>query len=394
MAALKEDKLEGMEVDPAGEAVRWGSIYWAKITSVNAALDAVFLDLDGENAGILYNGDTRWVDKDGKAHKGGSEAIGKRYKSGQFIAVQAKAAYLLRDDDEFTGQENKTPQMSMDITLPGRYLIYAGTMRENRISSRIRDKKLRTQLMKMLDVFGDVNGCILRSAAAGTQTDMLRREGKILKGAWEEIQTHFTGNKPKLIALGPDALQRMLSDQAAQHIERIEIVTMDHFNQVEDWCAVFAPDLITKVKPIEIKNATQDLALFSYRDILGQIEDLFQPYTLLKGGGSLIIQSTAALTAIDVNKGSAKGSNLAVNLEAAQEIARQIRLRNSGGAILIDFLKFQSKADETKLLQALERWVNDDPCTVQIHGTTKLGLVEITRKRRTPALEERFEGDL
>jgi Rne/Rng family ribonuclease len=394
VAALKDGKLEGLEVDPAGEEVRWGSIYWAKITGVNAALDALYLDLDGKNTGILYNSDTRWIDKDGKSHKGGAEAIGKRCKPGQFLAVQAKSAYLPRAEDDYTALESKTPQMSMDITLPGRFLIYAGMMRENRISARIRNKKLRTQLMKMLDVFEDVNGCILRSAAAGTQTDMLRREGKILKGAWEDIQTHFTGGTPKRIALGPDALQRTLSDQAAQHIERIEIVTLDHFNQVEDWCSVFAPDLMTKVQPVEIKNAAEDLALFHYRDIIGQIEDLFQPYALLRGGGNIIIQGTAALTAIDVNKGGAKGSNLAVNLEAAREIARQIRLRNCGGILLVDFLKFQNKTDESKVIAALEAGVNDDPCTVQIHGPTKLGLVEMTRKRRTPPLEDRFEGDL
>jgi ribonuclease G len=381
-------------VDPAGEEVRWGSIYWAKIKSVNAALDAVFLDLDGENTGILYNADTRWIDKDGKTHKGGAEAIGKRYKPGQFLAVQAKSAYLSKDDDEYTALENKTPQMSMDITLPGRYLIYGGMMRENRISQRIQGKALRAQLQKMLDVLEDVNGCILRSAAAGTQTDMLRREGKILKGAWDDIQTYFTGGQPKLIALGPDALQRTLSDQAAQHIERIEIVTMDHFTQVEDWCSVFAPDLMTKIQPIEMKNATEDLALFHYRDIIGQIEDLFQPYALLSGGGNIIIQGTAALTAVDVNKGGTKGSNLGVNIEAAREIARQIRLRNSGGIVVIDFLNFQSKTDEKKVIDALQSAISDDPCTVQIHGSTKLGLVEITRKRRTPPLEDRFEGTI
>lgn len=389
MAALKDGRLEGLEVDPVAEEVRWGSIYWAKVKTINKALDAAFLDLDGENAGILYNNDTRWVDDEGRIIKGGEEAIGKRLKAGDMIAVQAKSAYTPKVDDEYSSEEHKTPQMSMDITLPGRYLIFCATMDCNRISQRIRDKALRQQLKSMLESMADVEGCILRAAAADTQSDVLIREGKILRGAWEDIQTYFTGDDAALIALGPDAIQRTLSDQAAQQIESIEIVTMDHFHQVEDWCAVFAPDLVTKIEPVELSNASEDFALFHERDIIGQIEELFQSYVLLPCGGNLIIQSTAALTAIDVNKGGCRDSHLGINIQAAQEIARQIRLRNAGGIVIVDFLKSQNKKDQGQLIAALEEAINEDPCTVQIHGLTALGLMEMTRKRRTPPLDER-----
>ena len=391
-AALRDGRLEGLEVDPVNEEIRWGSIYWAKVKTIDKALDAVFLDLDGFNTGILYNSDVRWTDSKGKVHKGGAESIGKRFKAGDMIAVQAKTAYLPSDQDDYTGPENKTPQMSMDITLPGRYLIFCAMMDCNRISTRIRDKKLRKQLHKMMDSLEDIQGCILRLAAAHTQSDVLIREGKILKGAWEEIQGYFEGSEPGLIALGPDAIQRTLSDHAAQQVDRIEIVTMDHFKHVEEWCSIFAPDLVTKIEPVELDDGADDLALFHYRDIIGQIEDLFQPYALLPGGGNIIIQGTAALTAVDVNKGGCKDSHLGVNIEAAREIARQLRLRNAGGVIVIDFLKSQNKKDQGKLIAALEEAINDDPCTVQIHGITALGLIEITRKRRTPQLEDRFQG--
>ena len=390
-AALTAGRLEGLEVDPVDEEVRWGSIYWAKIKSIDKELDAVYLDLDGFNTGLLFNNDVRWIDKKGKVHKGGDEAIGKRFKAGDMIAVQAKTAYLPRDHDDYKAQEYKTPQMSMDITLPGRYLIYCANMDCNRISTRIRDKKLRKQLHKMMDSLEDIQGCILRMAAAHTQSDMLIREGRILKGAWEEIQSYFQGKEPGLIALGPDAIQRTLSDHAAQQIERIEVVTMDHFKHVEEWCSIFAPDLVTKIEPIELDNATEDLALFHYRDIIGQIEDLFQPYALLPGGGNIIIQGTAALTAIDVNRGGSNDSHLGINIEAAKEAARQIRLRNCGGIIVVDFLKSKDRKTQGQLIAALEEAINEDPCTVQIHGITALGLIELTRKRRTPPLEDRFE---
>ena len=125
--------------------------------------------------------------------------------------------------------------------------------------------------------------------------------------------------------------------------------------------------------------------------VLGlEIEDLFQPYTILKQGGNIIIQETTALTAIDVNRGTDGRPAMEVNLDAAGEIGRQLRLRNLGGIIVVDFLKMRGKKDHKTLLAALETIFEKDPCTVQIHGITGLGLVEITRKRRTPALQERF----
>lgn len=392
VAALHSGRLTGLEIDPAYEEVRWGSIYRGKIKGIDAALDAAFVDLDGTNTGILYNSDVRWKDKKGKIHKGGEKSIGKTFKSGDTVIVQAKSAYIPKTNDPYVKSESKTAQLSMDITLQGRYLIFCAMMDANRISMRIGDKKLRRQLQKMMDEMADIQGCILRAAAAGTQTDMLVREGKILKGAWEEMHQHFTGDAPALIMAGPDAIQRSLSDQATEQIDRIEIVTMDHYNYAENWCTVFAPDLVTKIDPVELEDATDDLALFHYRDIMGQIEDLAHEYALLPGGANIIIQETAALTAIDVNKGGDKRSHLAVNIEAAQEIARQIRLRNIGGIVVIDFLKFQNKKEENKLLEALKAAISHDPCTVQIHGRTPLGLIELTRKRRTAPLKDRMEG--
>jgi ribonuclease G len=389
-AVLEKGRLEGLEIDPGFEEVRWGSIYWAKVKTIDAALDAVFLDLDGDNTGILYNSDVRIKTK-GAIKRGGEKAIGKTFKTGDMIAVQAKTAYIPKNDGL---QEKKIPQMSMDITLSGRYLIFAAMMKENRVSQRITDKKLRALILKTLNGIRKDEGFIVRAAANGIQTEILEREGKLLKAAWQDMQKYLTGNEPGLIMLGPDAVQRTLSDKAGQYIDQIEIVTMDHFNHVEEWCSLFAPDLVTKIRPLELEDATQDLALFHYRDIAGQIEDLFQPYVLMKEGSNIIIQTTAALTAIDVNKGADKRSNLAVNLDAANEIARQLRLRNTGGIIVADFIKFQSKTDETKVLKALEKAFATDPCTVQIHGRTNLGLIEISRKRRTPALNERFDGVL
>lgn len=391
-AALHKGRLEGLEIDPVNEEVRWGSIYHAKITRIDASLDAAFLDLDGENKGILYNRDTRTRDKDGKIVKGGAQTIGKTFSAGDMITVQAKSAYLSQSHDFYINDEDKIAQMSMDITLPGRYMIFCPMGSTDKLSQRIRGKPLRNRLEKMIESIEDMQGFILRSAAADTQTDILRREARILKEMWEQMKPFFSGDMPNLIMSGPDSIQRILSDNALKSIDRIEIVTMDHYTQVEDWCTVFAPDLVPKIIPVELAEGAQDLALFEYRDILGQIEALFQNYVLLPSGGNIIIQNTAALTAIDINRGSDKNSHLSTNIEAATEIARQLRLRNAGGIIVVDFLKMKDKTEEKALLAALKKGINQDPCTVQIHGLTKLGLMELTRRRRTPPLDERFEG--
>ncbi|MDB2683152.1 ribonuclease E/G [Alphaproteobacteria bacterium] len=390
-AALQDGKLQGFEIDPAEEEVRWGSVYYAKVKTLDPALDAAYLDLDGDNIGLIYNQDLRIKKKDGTIVKGGEKSIGKTLNPGDMIAVQAKTAYLPKEFDSDTPRENKIPQMSMDITMPGRYLIYCPTLERSRISQRIKDKTLRKQIRTMLEGIKESSGFIIRAAASGTQTDMLVNEAKILKSAWAEMETHFTGDSGQLIMLGPDAIQRTLSDHADKLIDRIEVVIMDHYTAVEEWCTVFAPDLVTKINPIEIDDALDDLALFYERDIMGQVESLFDSYCMLEHGANIIIQKTAALTAIDVNKGGDKRGHLATNIEAAAEIARQIRLRNIGGIIIIDFLKFKSKKEEGEIIAALEKAINQDPCTVQIHGKTALGLVEITRKRRTPPLDERFE---
>jgi len=391
VAAMEGGRLEGYEVDPAFEEVRWGSVYYARVKTLDPALDAAFLDLDGDTVGIIYNKDLRFVDDKGVVTRGGDVAIGKVLNPGDMIAVQAKTAYLPSAPSDHLSFENKIPQMSMDITMPGRYLIYAPMLDKNRVSQRIKDKGLRKQIRGMMDAIEEPKGFIVRVAAAGTQTDMLVRESRILKEAWEQMSAHFTGDTGQLIMLGPDAIQRTLSDHADKVIDTIEVTIMDHLSAAEEWCTVYAPDLVTKIEPIELPDATDDMALFYERDMIGQIESLFDPYVLLPSGGSVILQNTAALTAVDVNKGGDKRSNLAVNLEAAEEVARQMRLRNIGGIVVVDFLDFKSKADEALVLKVLDKVVNDDPCTVQVHGRTKLGLVEITRKRRTPPLKERFQ---
>ncbi len=391
VAATERGRLQGLEIDPGNEDVRWGSIYWAKVARIDKAMDAAFVTLDADNEGILHNKDVRIAGSDGTFRKGGDVAIGKLLKPGQMVAVQAKSGYLKHPDEFEFIREDKAPKVSMDLTIPGRFLVYAPMMPGNQVSSRIRDKALRDNMMAMMDGFAPLKGFILRAASENTQFDILLREAKILEATWQDIRPKLGGDAPHLILQGPDAFRRTIGDQALSNIERIETVTMDRFKEAEEWCETFGPDLVPKIRPVDIEEPDAELALFDYRGLLGDIEDLFQEYALLPSGGSMVIQQTSALTAIDVNRGADERSAMTVNIEAAEENARQIRLRNTGGIIMIDFLKLNKKADQDALLTRLRDIFDTDPCTVQVHGLTSLGLAEITRKRRTPSLTERID---
>lgn len=394
VAAVEKGRMETLEVDPALEAVRYGAIYWARVTRIDAALDAAFLDLDGDNQAILHNADVRLEKPKGKIIKGGDKAIGKYIREGQMIAVQAKSGHVPAGDDFLLQSEVKLPRVSMDITIPGRHLIFAPYIEENRLSARIRDKKMRKMILKMMEQVEDMDRCILRASAANTQTDVLRREALILKALWDKVIVHFEGEEPALIMDGPNAVERSLSDHAGTPIERIDVTTMDRYAEVEEWCEVYAPDLVPKVAPVELPNQETELGLFDFRDIVDQMEALFAPYTILTHGANIILQETPALVAIDVNRGADRRSNLSINLDAAEEIMRQIRLRNLGGIIIIDFLKMGGKKEGEQLVDILKSSAEADPCTVQIHGLTALGLMEITRKQRTPPLLLRMDSAL
>jgi Rne/Rng family ribonuclease len=388
-AALDQKKrLFALECDTPGEEIRWGSIFLGRVKTIDRKLDAAWIDLGDGRMGLMPH--KEWPDKDQEPD------------TGSMLIVQAKTGI-----DQQSGkpderklmqkvrEEPKVTRLSSDVTLPGRYLIYAPKEMENRLSRRVRDRDLRQRMKSMLEELDEeLSGCILRAAAASLQTDILLREGHILQENWQMLQDRAADlSEPQQLLRGPNAIERVLSDMASSTIEQIEVAIMEHLDRAEVWCETFAPDLVTKIAPIEIANATEDFALFDHYDLIEQIEELVNPYILLPDDGNLIIQETSALWAIDVNRGSdQKNSNLDLNLQAAEEIGRQLRLRNIGGILIIDFLKTKNQKEREMITTALEKAVSWDTVTVQIHGLTSLGLMELTRQKRLPSLKERVRG--
>jgi Rne/Rng family ribonuclease len=349
-------------------------------------MNAAYLDLGYEQHGIIFMRDV--LLKDGSKPK--ASKIGQVLNSGQLIAVQVKQA--INPSADLAGDlpiKEKASRVSMDITLPGRHLIHAPFTEENKVSKRVKNKTLRKNMNAMLEDISGMSGFILRASAANAQTDVLIREGKILKALWDSLEPYLKDeSEPNLIMLGPDAAQRLLSDFAVQNIGRIAVSTMNQYQDIEDWCELYAPDLVTKIDPAKEGETVKQLGLFESYGIVEAIDSLLQPYAFLPSGGNIVIQNTAALTAIDVNQSMDK-SILNTNLEAAKYIALQLRLRNIGGTILIDFINMKSKKQKDDVLKAFENEATFDPCTLDIHGWTKTGLLEVTRARRTPSLHDK-----
>lgn len=403
VAAVENGRFEAIDLDPQIEDVRWGSLYWAKVMRIDARLNAAFVDLDGEATGIIHAADVWLENKKGWVRNQG-EKIGQVLKSGQMIVVQVKDARLATDpfgEDDLT-VEQKASKVSMDISLMGRYLIHTPLSPQNRISQRIKDPALREQLAAMMKSLNDLHGCILRASAAGTQTDVLVREGKILQKLWEDLQDFERDDEAGLIWAGPDAIHRVLADQAASQIRIIEVSTMENFGRVEEWATDFAPDLVTKIQAADppenvakMKRKQQqhadDLGLFDWHDLVDQLNGLFADYIVLDNGGTVIIQDTALGTVIDINMGGAR-SHAQVNNTALKDIARHLRLRNIGGAILIDPAGNLKLTDRKNLEKLFIQETAHDPSTVTVHGFTRLGLLEVTRTRRAPSLSDRIKA--
>ena len=211
---------------------------------------------------------------------------------------------------------------------------------------------------------------------------MIVAESEALALAWRELERRVgLGGSPGCLFPGPDAARRAVIGHGIRPLAGIAVeAPAEWLGAFRDWCAGAAPDLAPRLEGVAGR-------LYERHDLEGQIASLIRPGVALTGGAGLVIERTEALIAIDVNGGE-RGNPLAVNLEAAGEIARQLRLRNLGGIVVVDFLSMPKRGDGERLLAALTAAVRDDPVQTEVYGISRLGLVELTRARRGPALTE------
>lgn len=372
-AVLEDDQL--VELLCEDEDDRVGNIYKGRIRDVLPGLSCAFIDIGYEKTSFLYVGDLRGATPD--------RNIADLLKRGQEILVQVKK-------EEVTG---KGARVTTNITIPGHYLVLLPFQKDVSVSRKIKDSQLREELREFLRANKPEKfGLIVRTAAANAPWQVLKEEMELLIETWETIRRkEASGKAPSLVYRDLDVVQRLLRDYADSATRMITVNNAETAQLVKE---ILGADPIGAAIPVKIIGTP-----FSYFGLEGDLTRLLRDRVWLKSGGFIIIEETEAMTVVDVNSGKYTGKRefeetvLKINLEAAAEIPRQLRLRGIGGIILIDFIDMKEKSHRDDVIQLLSAALAKDKTHTRVLGITKLGLVEMTRKKSRAGLAAMVSED-
>ena len=360
-----------------------GNVYLGKVQNVLPSMEAAFVDIGKGRNAVLYAGEVNW-DTAGLAD-GAPRKIEHVLKTGQSVLVQVTKDPI--------GQ--KGARLTSQISLPGRYLVYVPSGEMSGISRRLPDQE-RSRLKTILkNLIPDDAGVIVRTASEGASEEELERDVIRLKAQWEDIdkKSKESGtNAPALLYSEPDLTVRVIRDIFNEDFDKLIVQGDQAWDDINNYLGHIAPELTAK---IEKWTGTRDL--FVENRIEEQLAKAFDRKVYLPSGGSLVIDRTEAMIVIDVNTGKfiGKGGNLEEtvtknNLEAAEEIARQLRLRDMGGIVVIDFIDMTLESNRDLVLRRLIECLGRDRTKHQVAEVTSLGLVQMTRKRVGQGLIEAF----
>ena len=360
-----------------------GNVYLGKVQNVLPSMEAAFVDIGKGRNAVLYAGEVNW-DAAGLADNQ-ERKIEKVLKTGQSVLVQVTKDPI--------GQ--KGARLTSQISLPGRYLVYVPGGGMSGISRRLADTE-RSRLKEILKgLITDEEGVIVRTAAEGASDEELTRDVIRLKAQWDDIKAkseNTSTSAPSLLYGEPDLTVRVIRDIFNEDFSKLTVKGSDAWDDINNYLGHIAPELLTK-----IEKYSQGNDLFAENRIDEQLAKALDRKVYLPSGGSLVIDRTEAMVVIDVNTGKfiGKGGNLEEtvtknNLEAAEEIARQLRLRDLGGIIVIDFIDMILESNREQVLRRLVECLGRDRTKHQVAEVTSLGLVQMTRKRVGQGLIEAF----
>ena len=360
-----------------------GNVYLGKVQNVLPSMEAAFVDIGKGRNAVLYAGEVNW-DTAGLAD-GAPRKIEHVLKTGQSVLVQVTKDPI--------GQ--KGARLTSQISLPGRYLVYVPSGEMSGISRRLPEQE-RSRLKTILKgLIPEDAGVIVRTASEGASSEELERDVIRLKAQWEDIETKASAsgtNAPALLYSEPDLTVRVIRDIFNEDFNKMIVSGDVAWDDINNYLGHIAPELTAK-----IEKWTGARELFSEHRIEEQLAKAFDRKVYLPSGGSLVIDRTEAMIVIDVNTGKfiGKGGNLEEtvtknNLEAAEEIARQLRLRDMGGIIVIDFIDMTLESNRDQVLRRLVECLGRDRTKHQVAEVTSLGLVQMTRKRVGQGLIEAF----
>ena len=360
-----------------------GNVYLGKVQNVLPSMEAAFVDIGKGRNAVLYAGEVNW-DAAGLTD-GAPRKIEHVLKTGQSVLVQVTKDPI--------GQ--KGARLTSQISLPGRYIVYVPSGEMSGISRRLPEQE-RSRLKSILkDLIPEDAGVIVRTSSEGASSEEIEHDVARLKAQWEDIESKAATPgtaAPSLLYAEPDLTVRVIRDIFNEDFKKLIVQGDQAWEDINLYLSHIAPELTTK---IEKWTGTRDL--FVENRIEEQLAKAFDRKVYLPSGGSLVIDRTEAMIVIDVNTGKfiGKGGNLEEtvtknNLEAAEEIARQLRLRDMGGIIVIDFIDMTLESNRDQVLRRLVECLGRDRTKHQVAEVTSLGLVQMTRKRVGQGLIEAF----
>ena len=352
-----------------------GNIYLGKVQNVLPGMEAAFVDIGTPKNAVLYRGDVQY-DPEDIVEKSGQPRIEQMLKPKQLVLCQVTKNPI----------SAKGARLTQEVSLPGRFVVLIPNSKTYGISKRLPDD-VRKRLRSILDrVKPAQHGLIVRTAAENANEHELRADMTRLLDQWNAIETKAKrANSPTLLYREPELAVRVIREEFNSEYRGVIIDDVRLHEDVRDYVAAFNPDLADRIEHYDA--ATEGLPLFERLHIHEQLHKALDRKVWLPSGGSLIIEHTEALTVIDVNTGKNVGtSNLEEtvfrnNLEAADEVAKQLRLRDIGGIVVIDFIDMEIKENRRKVVDAFRTALARDKTRTQVFDISELGLVEMTRKR-------------
>ncbi len=359
-----------------------GNIYVGKVQNVLPGMEAAFVDISTPKNAVLYRGDVQYDQEDiverGKSDRGGQERIENILKAKQLIVCQVTKNPI----------GAKGARLTQEVSLPGRFVVLIPNSKTYGISKRLPDD-VRKRLRNILDrVKPAEHGLIVRTAAENASEHELRADMTRLLDQWNLIEAKAKkAQGPALLYREPELAVRVIREEFNAEYRGVVIDDQRLFEDVRDYISAFNPELADRVEYYD--GAEEGLPIYERFHLHEQLHKALDRKVWLRSGGSLIIEHTEALTVIDVNTGKNVGtsnSNLEAtvfhnNLEAADEIARQLRLRDIGGIIVIDFIDMEIRENRRKVVDAFREALARDKTRTQVFDISELGLVEMTRKR-------------
>lgn len=389
VGVLEDDVLVEHLVANEAQASSIGNIYLGRVQNVLPSMEAVFIDIGTGRNAVLYASDVKWREQ---GLHGRQRTISNAFSSGDQVLVQVTKDPL----------GHKGARLTTHISLAGRYLVYVPDGRNAGISRKLPEperKRLKGILRKVVPSQG---GAIIRTAAEGASEDAIATDVQRLHNLWEQIQQRAEAEKnspkakPVTLYEEPNPLVRLIRDLFNEDFNSLIVDGKRSWNTVQAYVKSVAPDLLDRLEHYDPSAHDGRSALEEYR-IDEQLQKALSRKVWLPSGGTLVIDRTEAMTVIDVNTGKFTGAknNLEAtvtqnNLEAAEEIVRQMRLRDLGGMIVVDFIDMVLPENQDLVLRRLTEALGRDRTRHQVSEVTSLGLVQITRKRLGVGLLETF----